>query len=114
MEYRCVCCGEIIPEGRQVCPNCEMGVQKMLKPCPFCGGKAVAHPFLCQIAELPKPIKLFGRWSLIKMRYREIPVSYEVECANFCDGFAENGVLAIGKTQKEAVEEWNRRAEDAV
>lgn len=20
---RCVCCGEIIPEGRQVCPNCE-------------------------------------------------------------------------------------------
>lgn len=22
---RCVCCGEIIPEGRQVCPNCEGG-----------------------------------------------------------------------------------------
>lgn len=21
----CVCCGEIIPEGRQVCPNCEGG-----------------------------------------------------------------------------------------
>ena len=20
---RCVCCGEIIPEGRQVCPTCE-------------------------------------------------------------------------------------------
>ena len=20
---RCVCCGEIIPEGRQVCPKCE-------------------------------------------------------------------------------------------
>ena len=20
---RCVCCGEIIPEGRQVCPSCE-------------------------------------------------------------------------------------------
>lgn len=20
---RCVCCGEIIPEGRQVCPQCE-------------------------------------------------------------------------------------------
>ena len=29
MEDRCVCCGEIIPEGRQVCPNCEMGVRKM-------------------------------------------------------------------------------------
>lgn len=23
MSNRCVCCGEIIPEGRQVCPNCE-------------------------------------------------------------------------------------------
>ena len=23
MENRCVCCGEIIPEGRQVCPYCE-------------------------------------------------------------------------------------------
>lgn len=23
MENRCVCCGEIIPEGRQVCPRCE-------------------------------------------------------------------------------------------
>ena len=25
----CVCCGEIIPEGRQVCPNCE--VRKQVK-----------------------------------------------------------------------------------
>lgn len=23
MENRCVCCGEIIPEGRMVCPKCE-------------------------------------------------------------------------------------------
>lgn len=23
---RCVCCGEIIPEGRTVCPSCENGV----------------------------------------------------------------------------------------
>lgn len=22
-EERCVCCGAVIPEGRQVCPNCE-------------------------------------------------------------------------------------------
>lgn len=25
-ENRCVCCGEIVPEGRMVCPNCENGV----------------------------------------------------------------------------------------
>lgn len=23
MEDRCICCGEIIPEGRQVCKKCE-------------------------------------------------------------------------------------------
>lgn len=22
-EDRCICCGEIVPEGRMVCPNCE-------------------------------------------------------------------------------------------
>lgn len=25
MEDRCVCCGEIVPEGRMVCPKCEAG-----------------------------------------------------------------------------------------
>ena len=24
MENRCVCCGAVIPEGRMVCPICEM------------------------------------------------------------------------------------------
>lgn len=27
-DNRCVCCGEIIPEGRQVCPICERIVNK--------------------------------------------------------------------------------------
>ena len=27
MEDRCICCGEIIPEGRQVCWACEKGAQ---------------------------------------------------------------------------------------
>ena len=26
MENRCVCCGEVIPEGRQVCAKCETEV----------------------------------------------------------------------------------------
>lgn len=28
MENRCVCCGEIIPEGRMVCPMCEFGTMQ--------------------------------------------------------------------------------------
>ena len=27
-EDRCVCCGEIIPEGRMVCPNCLVTVKE--------------------------------------------------------------------------------------
>lgn len=26
---RCVSCGDVIPEGRQVCPNCECGNEKL-------------------------------------------------------------------------------------
>ena len=26
MKEQCVCCGDIIPEGRQVCPSCESGI----------------------------------------------------------------------------------------
>ena len=33
MDNRCVCCGEIIPEGRQVCPNCEKGEQMKNNEC---------------------------------------------------------------------------------
>ena len=28
-EDRCVCCGEVIPEGRQVCLNCENRMTKV-------------------------------------------------------------------------------------
>lgn len=28
MEEHCVICGEIIPEGRQVCPNCEKDIEE--------------------------------------------------------------------------------------
>ena len=28
-DNRCVCCGRVIPEGRQVCPICEKNAEKM-------------------------------------------------------------------------------------
>ena len=41
MENTCVCCGVIIPEGRQVCPSCENGVSVQNRyvkfNCPECG-----------------------------------------------------------------------------
>ena len=30
MENTCICCGEIIPEGRMVCPICEMKAKDLI------------------------------------------------------------------------------------
>lgn len=81
-----------------------------LKKCPWCGCDAIVYPVICNIKELPKPIKLFGSWSLIKMRYKEIPVIYSAECSEFCDGYAEFGAEYVGKTIEEAIEKWNDNA----
>lgn len=83
-----------------------------LKKCPWCGAEAVVYPFISRIAELPKPIKLFGRWSLIKMRYKEIPVTYSAECSEFCEGFAEFGDLYGAPTKEEAIQKWNNCAKN--
>ncbi len=32
MSERCICCGETIPEGRQVCPVCETSTIQKYKP----------------------------------------------------------------------------------
>ena len=31
MPNRCVCCGDVIPQGRQVCPSCEKTHGSVLK-----------------------------------------------------------------------------------
>ena len=80
---------------------------KELEKCPYCNGKAVLHSFIYKVVELPEPIPLFGRWSLLKMRHREIPVNYIAECEDFCDGFCETDIFAVGGTKEEAIEKWN-------
>ena len=30
MEDRCVCCGAVVPEGRMVCPQCEMETEQIM------------------------------------------------------------------------------------
>jgi RNA polymerase subunit RPABC4/transcription elongation factor Spt4 len=40
MENKCLYCDNIIPEGRQVCPNCEKDIDSAnTKYCPECGQK---------------------------------------------------------------------------
>lgn len=38
MVDRCVCCGAVIPEGRQVCPSCEEAAKRG-SGCEYCSGR---------------------------------------------------------------------------
>lgn len=109
MVDRCVCCGEIIPEGRQICPICEKGTKKMaeLKPCPFCGGKAifkstaiakggdsVGYDFEVVCGACGATRREARGTAYIKLQY---------------DGTT---TVTNGKSLEVAEREWNRRAED--
>ena len=75
---RCVCCGEIIPEGSQVCPNCKVAVNpdnkldayaflaKYVKEVKQKKEKRVNNPYwenICKIAEKQraKGMKTYGK-----------------------------------------------------
>ena len=92
MEDRCVCCGAVIPEGRQVCLICDKkiygngtGGTAELKSCPFCGGKA-------KLEHLSKSSVVYCR----DCRASTKAVEYSPEYAS----------------DEKAIEAWNRRAED--
>lgn len=85
MENRCVFCGVEIPEGRQVCPNCESKYKRLTKKegigrfvnddcitcknhkddisgCGFCGGEEMCNKWCCgvlynRLAELEDKIE---------------------------------------------------------
>lgn len=79
MEDRCVCCGAIIPEGRQVCEDCERGKDK-LNPCN---------------CDCPMTMA----W---KSFFLGIPISTTIMCV-----FCRRKVTRF--TEKQAVKAWNRR-----
>lgn len=87
MDNHSVICGAYPADtGRMVCPECEKPKKAELKPCPFCGGKArlvYAQPY--NAVQCTK-CKVFGK---------TIVDAYEQR-----DG------------QIDAIEAWNRRAED--
>lgn len=53
-EDRCVCCGEIIPEGRMVCPNCKQTVKT--GDCKWCKDEICVNsdcPMCCDYCPVP-------------------------------------------------------------
>ena len=75
-----------------------------LKPCPFCGGKAI--------------IRSITSWA----RHNKRCMKYDICCNNcsvygFCFEtkaiFEENGKITVDETERtEAIEKWNRRYKD--
>ena len=54
-ENRCVCCGEIIPEGRLVCPKCENNTENNTDPYP---DKKESHACIARVTSDQDPDQL--------------------------------------------------------
>lgn len=64
MVERCVCCGEVIPEGRQVCINCERGVTMANKYVPrLVAAETFAQLFTLSAKEPEEKYKLITDWA---------------------------------------------------
>lgn len=69
-DNRCVCCGEIIPEGMIACPNCLVVSKKKteMKPCPI--AFECKHCLVVQWNELGEKLALceiWGEWKNITL-----------------------------------------------
>lgn len=84
MDNHCAICGAYLADtGRMVCEKCEKPKKAELKPCPFCGGKDSGI----------LTTSYDGYWYAV---------------------FCENCMAQTRKCrqEKDAIEAWNRRAED--
>ncbi len=89
-----------------------------LKPCPFCGGEVVMHErfdsiskYVHKKAEIPKNAKF-----LRSTKYASGTLYYEYREKVFvpqcCDTSCMGRSQRMFKSEKEAVEAWNRRADE--
>lgn len=89
-----------------------------LKPCPFCGGEAVMHErfdsiskYVHKKAEIPKNAKFLRSTKyasgVLYYEYRE-----KVFIPQCCDTSCIGRSQRMFKSEEDAVEAWNRRAEE--
>lgn len=90
MDNRCVCCGEIIPEGRQVCPNCEngpmdifdMGLSTRATRCLYRAGIRTAEELAKQSDQKLLNIRSFGVGCLAEVRAALVRFGYAKPVTN--------------------------------
>ena len=127
-EHRCLFCGEEIPEGRQICPNCEQNISakvfnNQLKPCPFCGGKAKIvskqKQFIGWRCNGLKVIKWLIYIKCNRCHSRSKPITTgpmeenwnRTKFSGFPIGVREEATLAFEPYVLKAIEAWNKRGE---
>lgn len=88
MTERCVCCGEIIPEGQQTCPSCKRRKGKMID---FYANKPhMVSEVIC--------LKCHKRWIAV---YPEKTLLKELECPCGAVGY----VIKTGQELEEGAED---------
>lgn len=108
-DNRCICCGEIIPEGMIACPNCLVVSKKKEKhlidvqdcPCDGCKAKPCGHPARCVN---------FALWLNKTVNAVEIPncdkcafnngIAYWHQCER-CLGNARNNFVSISEVNED-------------
>ena len=103
MENRCVICGEIIPEGRQVCFACEKVPEKDAETL-----KLLADAYGYKLVR-KKKYEPFSK-CICGSNRRET-------WYNYCDGTVilqckKCGLEATGKTKEEAKRNWNKMVKE--
>ena len=79
-----------------------------LKPCPFCGEKAMFSTFAID-KSLPTVVEVTFKIKCVKCG-TEFPKSYE--CELYMD---QNGSIRTGKDERlKAIADWNRRADNEI
>lgn len=90
MENKCVSCGAVIPEGRQVCPNCESVGAKIQRycfeeSCALCACKKYAFP------------DCVDRLAKLKEEENKMPKCMECKWWDICHGTRQVGVDCFEK-----------------
>ena len=90
MDNKCVSCGEVIPEGRQVCPNCESVSSKMRKYC------EIEHCAVCPCRGYDFPACV-DRLAKLKEEENKMPKCVECKWWTICHGAMQVGVDCFEK-----------------
>lgn len=85
-------------------------IQEGIKSCPFCGGKAVLrcdHTFICREHEIYECLYCVECTECGQQTRHTYPIWFRPDRTD------SHGRIQIVDQRRDAIEEWNRRAEDA-